>query len=348
MVSRTGAHTPSSPPHAYPPQFVGQSPAMLRVLEAIRRMSRSDATVLVTGETGTGKELALGARREHPFVPVNCGAIPDGLFESEFFGHVRGAFTDARAHNKGLVAGAEGGTLFLDEVEALSAKGQMGLLRFLQDHTYRPLGDSQLLLANVRVVAASNTDIHQLVKSGAFRQDLLDRLRVLSVTMPPLCERGGDVVLLVEHFLNRLARLYKTEPRTLDAESLERVMRYHWPGNVRELESVLHEQFLLTDGTTIRIDRPEIAGSPTSPPEYTPSPLLGIPFELGFRTAKAHVVHQFERTFLARALMLSQGNVSEAARRCGKDRRSLGRLLKKHGIDPQDYWQLACGAEGGA
>jgi two-component system, NtrC family, response regulator GlrR len=325
------------------PHFVGTSPEFMALLDTVRRMAGSDATVLVMGETGTGKELAaraihyLGARREQPFVPVNCGAIPDSLFESEFFGHVRGAFTDARVPNRGLVAAAEGGTLFLDEVETLSAKGQIALLRFLQDHSYRALGAREFATANVRVIAATNTDLHQLVKTGGFREDLIYRLRVLSITMPPLHARHGDVALLIEHFLNRFSRLYKTAPKTLDAESLQRLIAYRWPGNVRELESVLHAGFLLADSQTIHIDPVQLNGESAPMSESRSATLLEVPLDLGFSAAKAEVVVRFERTFLMRALVLSHGNISEAARQCGKDRRSLGRLLKKHGINCQGY-----------
>src|SRR5258706_4658136 len=189
--------------------LVGRSPAFLEVLELTKRFSACDATVLVQGETGTGKELVaraihyLGARRNFPFIPVNCGALPDSLVESELFGHARGAFTDARDARRGLIAEAQGGTLFLDEIEVLTPKAQVALLRFLQDLEYRPVGGAVVHDANVRIIAASNANLGTLQSDGHFRKDLLFRLNVLSVDLPPLRERQSDVVFLAEIFLKR-------------------------------------------------------------------------------------------------------------------------------------------------
>jgi two-component system response regulator GlrR len=191
--------------------LVGESPAFLRCLALVRKYAACHATVLVQGETGTGKELAaraihyLGGRSEYPFIPVNCGAIPETLVENELFGHAPGAFTDARDARCGVIADAEGGTLFLDEVEALSFRGQVALLRFLQDRQYRPLGARRPLTANVRVIAAANENLNAMVERGQFRRDLFFRLRVMSLEMPPLRERGSDAVLLAEQFLRQFS-----------------------------------------------------------------------------------------------------------------------------------------------
>jgi DNA-binding NtrC family response regulator len=292
-------------------------------------------TVLIQGETGTGKELAaraihyLGPRRGQAFVPVNCGAIPDNLVENEFFGHTRGAFTGARDHHTGLVASAEGGTLFLDEIESLSLRAQVILLRFLQDQSYRPLGGKGVVTGDVRIVAASNTDLAELVKAGSFRQDLLYRLWIMPLTLPPLRERPEDVALLARHFVRRFAARYGIAEKELHPDSLALLTSHHWPGNVRELENLIHREILLATGPVLHFA--SVAGGPTAARPAT-SGSLNASFELGFRRAKAAVVAEFERAFLAHALAESGGNVSAAARKAGKERRAFGKLLKKHGI----------------
>ncbi|HSO05718.1 MAG TPA: sigma-54 dependent transcriptional regulator [Pelomicrobium sp.] len=324
-------------------QLVGVSPEFHDMMRVVEKLAACDATVLIQGETGTGKELAaraihyLGARREHPFIPVNCGAIPDNLFENEFFGHVRGAFTDAKDSQSGLVANAEGGTLFLDEIECLSAKGQIVLLRFLQDQIYRPLGARQHVSGNVRVIAASNADVQQLVKAGTFRQDLLYRLAIMSLTVPPLRDRPADVVPLARHFIRRFARQYGKAEKPLDPSAVAMLTRHPWPGNVRELENLIHREFLMSETPALRIH----AGTLGPDASFTPplQPAASVPFELGFRRAKAAVVAEFEKAFLARALAETGGNVSRAARIVGKERRAFGKLLKKHGIDRSRYQQ---------
>src|SRR5438094_4159830 len=189
--------------------LIGRSPAFTAATELIAKFASCDATVLIEGETGTGKELAaraihyLSNRNGNPFIAVNCGALPDTLVENELFGHVRGAFTDAREHQHGLVSRAETGTLFLDEVESLSAKAQVALLRFLQDGVYRPLGAGAVVAGNARIVAATNVDIAALVKGGGFRQDLMYRLTILTLRMPALRERAGDARVLAEHFVGQ-------------------------------------------------------------------------------------------------------------------------------------------------
>jgi two-component system response regulator GlrR len=312
--------------------LIGRSEPFLSAIRMIERLAACEATVLIQGEIGTGKEVAaraihyLGTRHEGPFTPINCGALPDSLFENEMFGHVRGAFTDARDTVIGLIANAEGGTLFLDEVEALSPKGQVALLRFLQDGTYRPLGGKRLLEANVRIIAASNTSLRDLVARGHFRADLMYRLAVMPLDLPPLRDRAGDVSLLARHFVGRYNVQYHTA-RTLSAASLAALESHAWPGNVRELENLLHREVLLCDGDTIELEsRVPSAGAPAAAGRR-----LG--FERGFRAAKASWIADFERRFVCWALEQSGGNVSAAARRAGKERRTFGRLVKKYAID---------------
>jgi DNA-binding NtrC family response regulator len=306
---------------------VGQSPAFLRCVKLIRRIAGSDATVLIQGETGTGKELAaraihyLGLRRAAAFIPVNCGALPESLVEAELFGHARGAFTDARETRVGVIAQAENGTLFLDEIDALGVHAQRALLRFLQEREYRPIGGALVRGANVRIVASANVNLAAAAANGAFRQDLLFRLNVLPLTMPPLRERGEDVILLAQSFLRRFSRQYACGPMTLDSASVAFLTQHQWPGNVRELENLIHRHVLLTDGDVIRLC--------DVPHAETPDPT--------FREAKALAIAQFEKRYLAVLLARTNGNISLAARLAGKERSRLGKMVKKHGLDRTDF-----------
>jgi len=243
--------------------LLGSSAVFLQALRLIERFSACDETVLIQGETGTGKELAaraihyLSNRRDYPFVPVNCGAVPDSLIESEFFGHIKGAFTDARESRQGLIMQAKGGSLFLDEIEAMSPRAQGVLLRFLQDKKYRPVGGAVVQNANIRVIGASNAKLFDLVRQGLFRSDLMFRLNSLTVEMPPLRERVGDIKLLSQEFLNRLNHLAGPPPyKVLHPDSIGFLEAYHWPGNIRELENILRREFILEEGTVIKIYDP--------------------------------------------------------------------------------------------
>ena len=322
--------------------LIGASRAFLDALHLIRRVACSDATVLIQGETGTGKELAaraihyLGARRNFPFIPVNCGALPDQLVENELFGHARGAYTDARETTAGLISEAENGTLFLDEVEGLSPRAQVAMLRFLQDGSFRPVGGRQLRQARVRIIAASNVNLGDLVQAGSFRADLHFRLRLLDVDLPPLRVRTGDVALLAHHYLRKLSAQYRNT-KQLDTLSLEALERHHWPGNVRELENVLHREFLLSDDSTVRLRHYSFIASSAQRAEYATPAAPENRNAVDFNHAKAVAIGEFERAYLLDALQRHQGNVSEAARSCGKERRAFGKLLKKHGIDRSRY-----------
>jgi DNA-binding NtrC family response regulator len=318
--------------------LIGASPAFLAATHLIQRLAQTQVPVLVRGETGTGKELAargihyLGARRDFPFIPINCGAIPDMLVESELFGHVRGAFTDAREAQPGLVVQAHQGTLFLDEVDTLSTKAQISLLRFLQDGSFRPVGARTASHSNARVIAATNADLEERVESGAFRRDLFFRLSVVPIHLPPLRERQGDVRLLANAFLRKFLEEDSRGPHRIDPASLRRLERNFWPGNVRELANVIQRAFLLAEGDCLTLP-PDALGpaeEDTTHPEET-----GLSHS--FRQARKQVIADFERRFLSRALAQSGGNISLAAKRAGKERRSFGRLLKKHGITRADY-----------
>jgi two-component system response regulator GlrR len=311
--------------------LLGDSPVFREALRLIGRIAAVDAAVLIQGETGTGKELAaralhyLSSRRDFPFVPVNCGALPDSLLESELFGHERGAFTDAKRANRGLVAQAEGGTLFLDEVEAMTPRAQVVLLRFLQDHEYRPVGGRLMSAGNLRIIASSNVDLEELVRRGQFRRDLLFRFSIMTVTMPPLRARGHDTVLLAEQFLHGFATRYDRPSKRLHPDMVDWLLAYEWPGNVRELENLILREFLLADGNMLGPPRSSRTGLGLAADE--PRHL-----DQTFKSAKARAIADFEKTYLSRLLAKTCGNVSLAARISQKDRSALNKLVKKHGL----------------
>jgi transcriptional regulator with GAF, ATPase, and Fis domain len=308
------------------------------VLALLQKWATVDATVLLCGETGTGKELAaravhyLSARRRGPFVPVNCGALPDSILEAELFGYVKGAFTDARRDSLGLVGLAQGGTLFLDEIDSLSARGQAAILHFVQDHSYRPLGGPRFEQCDVRLIAATNADLPAACAAGRFRQDLLYRLNLLTVRLPTLREREGDALLLARAFVTRFSGQYQVPLKLLDPESEQRLSSgLPWPGNVRELEHLVHRSFLLSRDDVVRLELPFARDAAID---------IGARGEAGdrgssttcFAAAKALAIAEFERTYLSETLARAKGNLSLAARLAGKERSRFGRLVKKHGL----------------
>lgn len=315
--------------------IVGHSRALVNTLRSIKKISACESPVLIEGETGTGKELAaralhyLSDRRNHPFVPVNCGALPEQLVENELFGHEKGAYTDAGSARAGLVAQASGGTLFLDEVEALSPRAQVTLLRFLQEDEYRPLGGQQSLKANVRVVAASNSPLQELVQKGDFRQDLFYRLDIMSIVLPPLRERGSDVKLLAEHFVSLYRSQYNRPDKFLHPATLAVLDQYDWPGNVRQLENTIHRAFLLSDEAAIHIMAEQLSTAGMNDQNQ-----LSVypPISTEFNHAKARVIREFEENYLINILRESSGNITLAAKKAGKERRAFGKLLKKYSI----------------
>lgn len=315
--------------------MIGQSPVFLEMLRCIEKMTRCEVPVLIEGETGTGKELVAraihygSARRESPFIPVNCGAIPDALIENELFGHKRGAYTDAQSDDPGLITHARHGTLFLDEVDALSPKAQVVLLRFLQDQLYRPLGGSQALSADVRVIVASNANLDKLAEQGLFRLDLLFRLKIMYLKLPPLRERHGDATMLADHFMQVCAQRFGCGDKQLHPDTLTWFDQYYWPGNIRELENLICREYLLEDGAIIRIKTPQFDAI-----ERRPSALISMVF----REAKSHAIAEFEQCYLSEALAKAQGNVTKAAKLAGKERRAFGKLLKKYGLDKHLYY----------
>jgi DNA-binding NtrC family response regulator len=306
--------------------IVGESPAFLEKVRCIPRFARCDATVLISGESGTGKEIFaraihyLSSRASRPFVPVNCGALPENLMESEIFGHKRGAFTGAVSDQGGLIREAEGGTLFLDEIDCLPPQTQVKLLRFLQDGEYRSVGSHQISHAHVRVIAATNADFNDIVRSGKFREDLFYRLNVLVLTLPALRERSGDIFLLANDFLEKQAAIAKTRLRNLSLAAINRLLAHSWPGNVRELHNVLMRAIVLCNGDTIE---PCDLGLPERGPGAE---------DQSFRAMKSRVVWLFEHDFLATALRAHRGNITRAASAVKKNRRAFWELLRKHNL----------------
>lgn len=307
-------------------QIIGESPLLLAEIRRLPRFARADATVLISGESGTGKEVFaralhyLSARADRPFIPINCGAIPEHLIESELFGHKRGAFTGAVSDQPGLVGEAEGGTLFLDEIDALTLAAQVKLLRLLQEGEYRAVGSQQFARADVRVVAAANTDLRKAVREGKFREDLFYRLSVLTLTLPALRERQGDVFLLARHFLDRQPRGEGENGKNRSLASVNLLLSYHWPDNVRELQNVLTRACVLSERETIEpfdLDLPDDRAEESGQ---------------SFQSMKSDVVRRFERDFLEAALRQHHGNITRAASAVKKSRRAFWELLRKHGL----------------
>lgn len=316
----------------HPDLLVGESEVFLEVVRKASLLAQSKAPVVISGETGSGKELLAraihyqSARRSKPFIPVNCGALPDDLFENELFGHVKGAYTNATSAEKGLIAEAEGGTLFLDEVDALSPAAQIKLLRFLQSGEYRPLGCSRGVVADVRTIAASNTDLNRRVDQKQFREDLLYRLNILSLAIPALRDRGNDVLKLTTRFLSVYANEHGRRVPRLSESALEKLLNYSWPGNVRELEGVIQRAIVLRDAEELTAEDLEL---PVDNEVTTGSDL--------FRLGKSKAIKQFERSFIARLLAKHGGNISVAAKAAGKDRRSFQRLVNKYALDRKSF-----------
>lgn len=309
-------------------QLVGSDPAFVRSIQAIPLVAKSDVPALITGESGTGKELCaraihhLSRRRGCPFVAVDCSALPDLLFENELFGHSRGAYTDAHADQKGLVAIADGGTLFLDEVDSLSLGSQAKILRFLQERTFKPLGGERFHRADLNIIAASNADLEALVRERRFRADLFFRLNVLRLKLPPVRERRNDIETLAYHVLRSIPSPDGRPRRSFSKGAVRKLQLYDWPGNVRELSNIVQRAVLLCDGFQIlpeHISLPESIS--LSERQHGP-----------FRQAKAEAIAVFERRYIEDLLREHGGNVTRASRVAGKDRRAFGRLMKKHRI----------------
>ncbi|HSY08279.1 MAG TPA: sigma-54 dependent transcriptional regulator [Steroidobacteraceae bacterium] len=313
------------------PRLIGRSPAMQQLREMIARVARSQAPVHICGESGTGKELVAqlihesGARREGRFVPVNCGAIPTELMESELFGHKRGSFTGAVADKKGLIQGAEGGTLFLDEIADLPLHMQVKLLRVVQEKTVRPVGEAREEAVDVRILSATHKSLTDLVAEGRFREDLFYRINVIEIRVPPLRERSEDIPDLAELILRRLARRMSTAAPTLDPQALTALQGYAFPGNVRELENVLERALTLCMGDVITAEhlrmRTDLRPASEPAPQAAAGGALGTQLE------------DIEREAIVKALEKTRYNKTAAAKLLGMSFRALRYRIKKLGIE---------------
>jgi two-component system, NtrC family, response regulator AtoC len=329
------------PSEGKPPQLqdiVGKSGVMLDVYKLVARVAATTATVLVEGESGTGKELVARSIHTHspragaPFLPVNCTALTESLLESELFGHARGAFTGAVGAKRGLFEAAHGGTLFLDEIGDMGPKMQAQLLRTLQDGEVRPVGGSESIRVDVRLVCATNKNLDDEVKAGRFREDLYFRINVVTVQLPPLRDRPEDIPALVAHFLNKTARRERREAAAMSPEALRLLTGYGWPGNVRELENAIERAVAVAKGNVVL---------PSDlPPEVGGSAAVGVPGGVsvadGGIIADRPTLGELERRYIQLVLAECAGNKKKAAEKLGIDRRTLYRALERGGDEAAD------------
>jgi two-component system response regulator HydG len=313
-------------------RIIGQSPAMLKLLDTVAQVAPSEATVLISGESGTGKEIIAGAvhfnssRREGPFVRLNCAAITETLLESELFGHEKGAFTGAERRREGRFHQADGGSLFLDEVSEMPLSMQVKLLRVLQEREFTRVGGEALVRVDVRVIAASNRHLPGLIAAGAFREDLYYRLNVVGLEMPPLRARREDIPLLAQHFLDTFARRNRKPIKGFTPQAMDRLIRHSWPGNVRELMNAVERAVVLSRTDYLAEDDfPVITAPGLAPPE-------GPPTLTAAAGEDAKPLNEVEKATILKTLEAAGGNKSETARRLGITRRTLHKKLKAYGV----------------
>jgi transcriptional regulator with GAF, ATPase, and Fis domain len=312
---------------------VGSSKAMQRVFELVATVAPTGSTVLLTGESGTGKEVVAKAihynspRRKGPFIAVDCGTIPDSLIESELFGHTKGAFTGAVTTEKGLLDLAAGGTVFFDEIGELPPSTQAKLLRVIQEKEFRPVGGRGTVKVDVRVIAATNRDLDEMVKDGAFREDLYYRLNVFPIRVPPLRERKEDIPALTYHFLKKYSEETGKDVTHISLESIKRLTAYDWPGNVRELENIIHRAVILTKGKTLR---PRDITLPESEAAELDVPMTSEELKEKKKELREKSVEEVERAFILKALERNGWNVTKASQEVGMQRSNFQSLVKKY------------------
>jgi two-component system NtrC family response regulator len=310
--------------------MIGQCQEMQAVFSTMRKVATTDASILIQGESGTGKELvaraihAMSLRKDGPFVPINCGAIPETLLESELFGYEKGAFTGAHAQVQGKVEYAQKGTLFLDEIGELPALLQVKLLRFLQDKTIQRVGGREDIAVNTRILAATNKDLTSETKEGRFREDLYYRLGVISITVPPLRERKGDIVVLATFFLKQYCSLYNKRVRGFNAAALESLETHHWTGNVRELENKVQRAVLMSEGPLVEPRDLDLVSEVKTAEQRV--------VNADVRTLK-EAKNKVERTMVVASLERQAGNIAKAAEELGISRPTFYDIMKKHGLD---------------
>jgi len=314
--------------------IVGVSAAMKRVYDRIDRVAPLEETLLICGESGVGKELVAQAihyhgKRTGSFIPVNCGAIPDGLVESELFGHRRGIFTGALADRAGAFEAAKDGTIFLDEIGEMPLSMQPSLLRVLQEKKIKRMGENQERPVNVRIVAATNRNLEEEAKAGRFRADLFYRLNTFSIQLPPLRERREDLPVLIGYFANQFCQQYQMTPRQFTKEAMDGLAQADWPGNLRELRDVIHRSILFTEGLLITPQDLQFSGTAALDTPLNPTPLMPFPQRVADVRPYREVRHIFEASYVRQVLMLTNGNQSRAAELLGIDRNSVRRILER-------------------
>jgi DNA-binding NtrC family response regulator len=308
---------------------IGRDPRFVETLQLLMRVASTDASILISGDTGTGKEVLAGAvhrnsaRRRKPFIKVNLAAVPAGLFNSELFGHVRGAFTDAHADRPGRFAAAQGGTILLDEIGDLDLTCQIKLLRVLQERAYEVVGTNLPQPFDVRIIAATNIQLEQAIRDGAFREDLYYRINLIRVHVPSLAERRSDVPLLAEHFLRRASKTHGRRDMAFDPAALEWLQDQAWPGNIRQLEHLVERALLTGASRTIRIDDLR----------HTLAMDLGSERDSVLPSVGSMTLSEIERAMILKALRHHEGNLSRAAESLGMSRPALYRRLEKYGIE---------------
>ena len=323
--------------------FVGKSPEIMKMLELMNRVADTDVTVLIRGESGTGKELAatalhqMSSRAGKKMITVNCPALPEHILESELFGYKKGAFTGANTDKMGLFLAASGSSILLDEIADIPLSIQTKLLRVLQEKEIRPLGTTDAINVDVRVIASTNQNLEEKIAKGTFREDLYYRLNVVTITMPSLKEIIDDIPLLAQHFLEQYSREYDKEGLEFAPESIRCLMQREWKGNVRQLQNAVKRAVLLAAGKVIWP-----TDIPTENGKNKANQVLVMPCvaHLPYKKAKDEILGRFSVAYLTRALQTSTGNVTVAARKCGMERQSLQRLLKKYHLDPSGFRHL--------
>jgi DNA-binding NtrC family response regulator len=312
-------------------RIIGKSASLQEVLKLVRKVSKTEANILIQGESGTGKELvarsihAISDRSHRSFVPVDCASLPENLLESELFGHEKGAFTGAHVTRHGLFEYANGGTLFLDEIGELSITLQSKLLRTLQERQVRRVGGRRLIDVDVRIIAATNLNLENAIEEGRFREDLLYRINVITIPLPPLRERKDDVPLLANHYLRHFSKGSKNEVEGISKKAMELLERYSWPGNVRELQNVMERAVSLTDSKmVIPEDLPEQIRLVKNTDAFI------LPTNSNYKGAKKEWMNSFEKRYLSALLKRHNGNISKAAREAQINRKTIHRLLKRH------------------
>jgi DNA-binding NtrC family response regulator len=318
---------------------------MRRVQSLVKMLAQSDVTVMIQGETGTGKDLAaqaihgLSRRARQPMVTVNCPALPVNILESELFGYRKGAFTDAREDKTGLFQQAHGSTIFLDEIGDLGLEVQTKLLRILEDKRVQPLGAVESQSVDVRIIAATNQDLQKKLTQGEFRDDLYYRLQVATLTMPALRNIRPDIPLLAEHFLRRCAREQQMAPKTVTADVMAYLMEHPWPGNVRELENKIRGWYAVTPGPVITMEQVRVPTAPCSPVAVQSD------FKRPYKDLKAAAIEAFTCDYIHRLLEYTGGNITLAARISGIKRQSLQKIINRHGIRVKRYRNSGAGAQ---